>query len=528
MENKLAIFTQEIKKIKLNYGSGYFEKSGLCAVLGDLAPNVDKKFISVLKKADEVSLPQKLVKTKEGNNALIPIHISNLRQDFKENTGLDATLASVVFDSYLFGLDLKQDFDLKDYEVPESNNGLQIESLIELALADGRLERNEIKSIYYKASSLGIDEEEVFKLFKINIHKFKLHPLSSGSIDLNSTEVLLKYDWVDWEIIKYEKKIITYSENDEEREKQRLSAIQREQTLSAQKEKKLEIKRIELELKKKEQEAKEKEELRKIELDKQKEIQLKKQQRREKRNQIWQWLTTAKNVKNGSPLLWITVILVLGGITFWAFSKSADKDLKEQEAQEFSVELEKKYTRIENYILLGQIDSTLFLLPEIEHPSNERSPFKPHGILSDHYTYKEYWKIKKEELKLRIESSLNSKKEPKPSAKSQQQAPMVSENELDNNSLTPWEEMSISEEDYYQMVEDGYIEREFEDSPLILYKISDPDGYSNLRKTPGGEIIRKVFENEYFEVIGEESNHKNVIFTSGQVGYIHNSRVVKK
>jgi len=60
------------------------------------------------------------------------------------------------------------------------------------------------------------------------------------------------------------------------------------------------------------------------------------------------------------------------------------------------------------------------------------------------------------------------------------------------------------------------------------YKINDTDGYSNLRKTPSGEVIKKVYDKEQFEVIGEENNHKKVKLSDGTIGYIHSTRVVKK
>jgi antitoxin component YwqK of YwqJK toxin-antitoxin module len=61
----------------------------------------------------------------------------------------------------------------------------------------------------------------------------------------------------------------------------------------------------------------------------------------------------------------------------------------------------------------------------------------------------------------------------------------------------------------------------------LIYKISDPDGYSNLRETPGGTILKKVYDNETFEVIGSDGDHKKVKLSDGTVGFIHQSRVVK-
>lgn len=60
-----------------------------------------------------------------------------------------------------------------------------------------------------------------------------------------------------------------------------------------------------------------------------------------------------------------------------------------------------------------------------------------------------------------------------------------------------------------------------------FYKIQDPDGYSNLRETPNGKVLRKVFENEIFDVIGSEGKFKKVKLSDGTEGYIHETRVIE-
>lgn len=59
------------------------------------------------------------------------------------------------------------------------------------------------------------------------------------------------------------------------------------------------------------------------------------------------------------------------------------------------------------------------------------------------------------------------------------------------------------------------------------YTIQDVDGYSNLRNKPNGEILRRVYVSEKFEIIGSEENYKKVKLNDGTLGYIHESRVVK-
>ena len=58
------------------------------------------------------------------------------------------------------------------------------------------------------------------------------------------------------------------------------------------------------------------------------------------------------------------------------------------------------------------------------------------------------------------------------------------------------------------------------------YRVEDPDGWSNLRKTAGGEIIKRVYESEEFQVIGKVNNYKKIKLNDGTVGFIHKSRVV--
>lgn len=62
---------------------------------------------------------------------------------------------------------------------------------------------------------------------------------------------------------------------------------------------------------------------------------------------------------------------------------------------------------------------------------------------------------------------------------------------------------------------------------IKYYEINDPDGYSNLRETPAGNILRRVYLGEKFEVLDEMDRHKKVKFSNGETGYIHVSRIVE-
>ena len=59
----------------------------------------------------------------------------------------------------------------------------------------------------------------------------------------------------------------------------------------------------------------------------------------------------------------------------------------------------------------------------------------------------------------------------------------------------------------------------------VFYKISDPDGYSNLRDAPNGNVIQKVYATEEFEVIGTDRKHKKVKLSDGTIGFIVCSQI---
>ena len=90
---------------------------------------------------------------------------------------------------------------------------------------------------------------------------------------------------------------------------------------------------------------------------------------------------------------------------------------------------------------------------------------------------------------------------------------------------TPKEAKSVNE---LMNKEESYIDetQSITNEKVQQYTISDPDGYSNLRIAPKGEVIQTVYEGELFEVIGEDGDYKKVKLEDGTAGYIHKSRVI--
>jgi len=93
------------------------------------------------------------------------------------------------------------------------------------------------------------------------------------------------------------------------------------------------------------------------------------------------------------------------------------------------------------------------------------------------------------------------------------------------NVVSETEELLVEEIDNSKSVESEAIAPNSSD--VQYYTIKDPDGWSNLRTAPGGEIIQKIYEGDRFEVVGYEGKYKKVKLSDGTVGFLHESRVVE-
>jgi hypothetical protein len=105
-------------------------------------------------------------------------------------------------------------------------------------------------------------------------------------------------------------------------------------------------------------------------------------------------------------------------------------------------------------------------------------------------------------------------------------APSVERNladEMYSFSTTCEEKSVVEEEEVGELVEEQMVDAEI--VALPLYSIDDPDGYTNLRATPGGTIVRRVLKNETFEILETGQTYSQVKFADGSTGFIHNSRI---
>lgn len=73
---------------------------------------------------------------------------------------------------------------------------------------------------------------------------------------------------------------------------------------------------------------------------------------------------------------------------------------------------------------------------------------------------------------------------------------------------------------------DALIKDTIVETKKSLYKINDPDGWTNMRESPNGKIIRTIDTLERFEIIGNNKNWMLIHLENKQKGFVHNSRIV--
>lgn len=413
--NSIENFTKVVKSLKSKYGRTFFEKSGLHAALSDLANNLDKRFISVLKMADEMSLPEKLNKLIYEEDSAMILQMFNLKQDFIENTGLDVTMAEVVFDAYSFGLGLKPNFNSNDYIIQKTNNELQIIELIKFAFVDNRLNKIELNEIFARGLSMGISDNDIFLLVKKFILDHDLIALTtSNSIKPSCKEVLIGYDWVTNDLFLKIQEIQFSNLNEKEKKQAEQERIELEKLEKKKVEEKAKALRVEQEKKErvveqnKIQKSQEQENRRKAE-------ERARQERFEQYEKLADWkkplnqhlLKSNKEfnqLKLANAIITPILIIGIGVLLYYIFKGKA-------ETKDLDADLSKKYEIINALILQNKLDSALTLVPGLVHPSDDcREYNKPNDCK---YSYTDYWKMMRSELTAKIEDRLNSSRKDK-------------------------------------------------------------------------------------------------------------------
>lgn len=198
-----------------------------------------------------------------------------------------------------------------------------------------------------------------------------------------------------------------------------------------------------------------------------------------------------KSLKAANLIITPIVIIGLGVLLYSIFTGK-------EETNDLHAELSKKYEIINALILQNDLDSALALVPDLVHPSEDcREYNKPNDCK---YSYTDYWKMMRSELTTKIEGRINSSPEDKGA--------------VSHIELNPKEEAEINQVDGDIMSPEG-----------VVYVIDDPDGYTNVRNSPNGDIIVQVDDGSSIDVIDQSGDWWKVKFAEDEEGFIHKSRI---
>lgn len=118
-------------------------------------------------------------------------------------------------------------------------------------------------------------------------------------------------------------------------------------------------------------------------------------------------------------------------------------------------------------------------------------------IENEKISYKAYWKERMTQLKDILKSLLPIL------ARRNEMAVLNKPNELEQKAQEPLDE--------------------------YWYTVSDMDGFSNLRNSPDGDVIKKIYEGETFQIIENQGDWKKVRLNDDlkSEGFIHSTRIIK-
>ena len=166
----------------------------LSAILKDLMPHVEKKYLRIFEQAVADGIGKKLIELENEHVSLRTVKIHTIKSYFCSNNGFDQT-AEYVVDCFLFSLGLID-------KVEEKSSGINLSAIklinlqIEKAMENDILSVNEIELLFSLGSNIGLTENEITQLVHEAIKNKAFKPTNKIDYNnLNQKDILLAHDW---------------------------------------------------------------------------------------------------------------------------------------------------------------------------------------------------------------------------------------------------------------------------------------------------------------------------------------------
>ncbi len=196
MVGKEPLLHEMLLRIVQQFGSDTLGQPRLKGLFADLMPNAEKRHLRILRQAVDDGIGARLLRMQSDTHAVRTLKITTLKENFRNNNAFNHT-ADYVVDCFLFAVGWLEHPPKEDVNTAQVNTLNILQHTVEMAFADGRLSKEEAKSIFSLAKTLNAPEDEVVGLIDEKLKAQNFKPEKPIDQTLRSKkEIILSQDWV--------------------------------------------------------------------------------------------------------------------------------------------------------------------------------------------------------------------------------------------------------------------------------------------------------------------------------------------
>jgi uncharacterized protein (TIGR02145 family) len=194
--SKEAALHEMLHSIVQQFGREILGETRLRGLISDLMPNTEKKYLRILKQAVDDGVGTKLLEMDSDTFAVRALKIPSLKETFKNNNGFSNT-ADYVMECFLYALGwLKKSPEEKPEKAFLHNLDI-LEHAAEMAFSDGKLTKEEARSLFDLGHKLALPEKEVEDVVKLYIDLCELKPdVPSGKNAVLTKDFIISRAWI--------------------------------------------------------------------------------------------------------------------------------------------------------------------------------------------------------------------------------------------------------------------------------------------------------------------------------------------
>jgi len=185
-----------LRSIVQQFGREILGETRLRGWISDLIPNAEKKHLRIFKQAVNDKIGVKLLQVTGTNNSGRALQITAIKDSFKNTNGF-SNASDYVVDCFLFALGWRDEPPKEEQNLVQVNNLSILEQTVKIAFSDGKLTKEEAKSIFTMAETLSISEDHANQLIIEKLKSQNYKPEKPVDKTLKSKkEIIISRDWI--------------------------------------------------------------------------------------------------------------------------------------------------------------------------------------------------------------------------------------------------------------------------------------------------------------------------------------------